>query len=249
MTTSNLNSREAPAVPAFKPNEPLVDRMFSGFGHVDGIRHATTPRPPEEPYHPLPQAKAGPGVVYRLKTQTSMLPVQASSPATDVMTDLSRVRAVTIAAGASIEGARQAMITHGVRALFVLDDAGALLGIVTANDIVGERPVQIGQNRGVRHADVLVGDVMTPASLLEAMELHDVLKVRVGDIVETLKQSGRQHALVIDTESADGTSAMRTIRGMFSLTQIGRQLGLPPEIGRDVARTLADIEAAMGTMR
>jgi multidrug efflux pump subunit AcrB len=88
--------------------------------------------------------------------------------------------------------------------------------------------------------------VMTPADHLEAMELQDVLQVRVGDIVETLKRSGRQHALVIESGSADTTSATRTVRGMFSLTQIARQLGLPPQIGRDVAGTFAEIEAAIG---
>ena len=220
--------------------------MFSGFGHVDAVRPAHAPQPPDEPYRPLQQSKAGPGVTYRLQSPTSALPVLASSPATDVMTDLSRVVAVTIAAATSIDEARQTMIAHGVRALFVVDDARAILGIVTANDIVGERPVQIAQDRGVRHADVLVGEVMTPASLIEAMELHDVLQVRVGDIVETLRRTGRQHALVIDTGSADGASATRMVRGMFSLTQIARQLGLPPEIGRDVARTFAEIEAAIG---
>jgi len=78
------------------------------------------------------------------------------------------------------------------------------------------------------------------------MELQDVLQVRVGDIVESLKRSGRQHALVIESGSADATSASRTVRGIFSLTQIARQLGLPPQIGHDAARTFAEIEAAIG---
>jgi hypothetical protein len=81
---------------------------------------------------------------------------------------------------------------------------------------------------------------------MEAMDLPDVLRVRVGDIVETLKRSGRQHALVIESASADATSATRTVRGIFSLTQIARQLGLSPQIGHDVARTFAEIEAAIG---
>ena len=86
---------------------------------------------------------------------------------------------------------------------------------------------------------------MTPADLLEAMDFQDVLQVRVGDIVETLKRSGRQHALVIESGSADATAATRTVRGMFSLTQITRHLGLPPQVGRDIARTFAEIEAAI----
>ena len=44
---------------------------------------------------------------------------------------------------------------------------------------------------------------MTPAGFLETIELTDVLQARVGDIVETLKRSGRQHALVIESGPAD----------------------------------------------
>ena len=248
MTTKNSASPEEPAATRSEPKHggEFVERMFSGFGHVTEVRPAQAPRPSEEPYRPLRQSKAKSGVIYRLQSQTRELRVQANSPATHVMTDLNRVVAVTTAAGASIDEAHQAMITRSVRALFVVDEAGVILGIITADDILGEKPIQIAQDRGVRHAEVHVSEVMTPADLLEAMELQDVLQVRVGDIVETLKRSGRQHALVIESGSADATSATRTVRGIFSLTQIARQLGLPPQIGRSIASTFAEIEAAIG---
>lgn len=245
MTTRNPPSPEDPAAQA-KHGGDFVERMFSGIGHNFEVPVVHPQRPPEEPYRPLRQSKATPGVTYRLQSPTAALRVQASSPATHVMTDLSKVKAVTTAAAASVDEAREVMITHRVRALFVVDESGVVLGIVTANDILGERPVQIAQDRGVRHVDVLVSEVMTPADLMEAMELQDVLQVRVGDIVETLKRSGRQHALVTESASADATSATRTVRGIFSLTQIARQLGLSPQVGHDVARTFAEIEAAIG---
>jgi len=248
MTTKSPASSEAPARTdvGTRHGGEFVERMFSGFGHVVEFPAAQAHRAAEEPYRALRQSKARSGASYRLQSRTSELRVQASSPATDVMTDLSRVAAVTIAAGASVDEAHQTMISRGVRALFVVDDARAVLGIITANDLLGERPIQIAQARGVPHAAVLVSEVMTSADLLEAMELKDVQQVRVGDIVETLKQSGRQHALVIETASADPTLPTLTVRGIFSLTQIARQLGLPPQVGRGVARTFAEIEAAIG---
>ena len=223
----------------------FVERMFSGFGHVTEILPAQPVRPSEESYRPLRQVN-NVGATYRLQSPMRELRVQANSPATNVMTDLSRVAAVTTSAGATVDEANQAMIKHSVRALFVIDEARVVLGIITANDTLGERPIQIAQSRGMRHAEVLVREVMTPADLVEVMQLQDVLKARVGDIVETLKLSGRQHAVVIESESADSTSATCTLRGIFSLTQIARQLGLPPQIGRSVAHTFAEIEAAIG---
>lgn len=248
MTTRNSDSapRNADGTEA-KQDGQFVERMLSGFGHANDERPARPQLPAEVlPYRPLRQSKARSDVAYRLQSRTAELRVQAHSPAADVMTDLTRVAAITIHPDAGVEAARQTMIGRGVRSLFVVDDARVILGIVTANDILGEKPVQVAQERGVPHAEVPVSAVMTPAAALEAMELHDVLQVRVGDIVETLKRSGRQHALVIESVAADGASATRTVRGIFSLTQIARQLGLPPQIEHDVARTFAEIESAIG---
>ena len=248
MVTTNRASPDEPGATKSGPeqNDHLVDRMFSGFVHAMEVQ-PSQPRPPsEELYRPLHQVKAKAGVTYRLQRPTRELRVQANSPATDVMTDLSRVVAVTTTAEATVDAAHQVMIKQGVRALFVIDEAGVVRGIITANDILGERPTQIAQARGARHAEVLVSEVMTPADLLEAIELQDVLKARVGDVVETLKHFGRQHAVVIESGPADSTPATWTVRGIFSLTQIARQLGLPLQIGHSIARTFAEIEAAIG---
>jgi len=218
--------------------------MFSGIGHPFEL--PTPVREPwDEPYRALRVSKAAPGVVYRLQAPTPELRVRANSPATDVMTDLSRVPAVTIPATATVDEAHRSMIEQRVRALFVVDDARDILGILTSTDVLGEKPIQIAHRRGVLHVDVVVREVMTPADLLEALELRDVQQARVGDIVETLKASGRQHALVIESSAAQASS-VHTVRGMFSLTQIARQLGLPPHVRHDVARTFAEIEAAIG---
>ena len=248
MKTKNASYPGEPGAMRLEPKRggQLVERMFSGFGHTTVLGTDQAEQPSEEPYRPLRQSKAAPGATYRLQSQIPELQVQATSPATDVMTDLSRVAAVTIDASANIDEAQSTMIARGVRALFVVDHERAVVGIITSNDVLGEKPVKVAQDRGARHDEVLVREVMTPANLLEALELQDVLNARVGDVVETLKRSGRQHALVIEGAPTDSASATRTVRGVFSLTQIARQLGLPPQVGYDVARTFVEIEAAIG---
>jgi CBS domain-containing protein len=223
--------------------DQLVERMLSGFGHPIAPPTVRSEAPPAG-YAPLRQSRAGPGETYRLQAPTTSVRVHAHSPAIDVMTDLRQVAAVTTRSSATIHDARQVMIGRGVRALFVVDDECTVLGILTATDLLGERPVQIAQQRGLRHDEVLVRLVMTPAERLEAMDLDEVVRARVGDVVASLKLSGRQHALV--TESGAGAGGTRIVRGIFSLTQIARQLGLPPQGEHDVARTFAEIEAAIG---
>ena len=121
MKTKHASYSAEPGAMRLEPKRggQLVERMFSGFGHttVLGTDHAE--QPSEELYRPLRQSKAGPGATYRLQSQIPVLQVQATSPATDVMTDLSRVAAVTIDSSANIDEAQRTMIASGVRALFV----------------------------------------------------------------------------------------------------------------------------------
>ena len=224
----------------------FVERMFSGFGHASELPHVAPDRRVEPVYRPLHQSTSRSGGAYRLQGQAASMPVRADSPAIDVMTDLSRVAAVNVGADATVDHAHRVMLGHGVRALFVVEAASVVLGLITATDVLGERPIQVAQQRAIRHAEVLVRDVMTPAERLEAMALQDVLHARVGDVVASLRLSGRQHALVIESLEGRGTSPTPVVRGIFSLTQIARQLGLPPQPSHDIARTFAELEAAIG---
>lgn len=193
-------------------------------------------------YRPLPQSKLKADAGYHLPDPTMAPPVSADSPAVHVMTDLRRIAAVTIASDTLIADANQTMITHGVRALIVADDNRRVIGIVTSTDILGEKPMQITHARGIRHAEILVRDVMTPADSLEVIDLSAVLSARVGDVLATLKRSGRQHALAVD----QATGGHQMVRGIFSATQIARQLDIapyPPETGH----SFAEIEAAIGS--
>ncbi|MDX9766246.1 MAG: hypothetical protein RBT51_02800, partial [Ectothiorhodospiraceae bacterium] len=95
--------------------------------------------------------------------------------------------------------------------------------------------------RGCKYDDLKVRDLMIPRERIDLLDVGDVLRAEVGHIVATLKDWGRQHALVGDVDPQTG--AMR-IRGIFSATQIGRQLGLPIQTF-EVAKTFADIQAAL----
>ena len=83
---------------------------------------------------------------------------------------------------------------------------------------------------------------MTPRERLEVLWYAELRGAEVGHVVATLKAAGRQHALVAES-GPDG--AGQTVRGIFSLSQIARQLGVTIA-STEVARTFAEIEAALG---
>ncbi|MEJ8840269.1 CBS domain-containing protein [Ramlibacter sp. AN1133] len=166
--------------------------------------------------------------------------VALDSPAMLVMTDLKRVAAAVISPQDTMDRAHAFMMQRGVRMLLALDDRQNLAGIVTTNDILGEKPVAVVQERRIRHDEILVADVMTPAERLDAFDMHAVQSAQVGQVVASLQQARRHHAIVVQT-SADGT---REVRGIFSLSQIARQLGMALQLPAE-AKSFAEIEAAL----
>lgn len=237
--------KAAPLTEKPRPDDHFVDLMFSGLSHASRVPVAPPHHVSAEPYHPLRQSKARPDTRYYLRRQAPTVQVRPDSPATEVMTDLKTVAAVTTRGLATIDEANQTMLAYGVRALFVVDDDSVVLGIITSTDVLGENPIQFAQQRGIRHDEVTVRDVMTPADRLDAVEFDDTINARVGDVIATLRLSGRQHALVVERVSSGATGPMHTIRGIFSLTQIARQLGLPPQSVHDIGSTFVEIEAVM----
>jgi CBS domain-containing protein len=162
-------------------------------------------------------------------------------PATVVMTDLHKIKAFTVDATASIDFANSKMIACGVRLLFVLNADDVLVGLITASDLSGEIPITHMQKHGGPRENILVQDIMTPRVKLKTLQMADVLKARVGDIIETMKDFGRQHILVV--EKLDGETSER-ICGIFSTTQISRQLGIELNISPR-ANTFAEFKSAI----
>jgi CBS domain-containing protein len=201
-------------------------------------------------YHPLPIRELGVDASFRRPTQAQASRVEVESPALQVMTDLARISPATIRPQAPLAGANQFMITRGVRLLLVVDDSETVVGVITATDILGERPMVVATGRGLRRDELTVADVMTPAEQVQVVALADVEGARVGHVLEMLRRTGRQHALVVDFDSLPPTPlappARRTmVRGIFSISQIAHQLGIALQTGGEVARTFSEIESAI----
>lgn len=193
-------------------------------------------------YRPLAAMKAAADLGFHTP---STFAVTADSPAISVMTDLRQVHAATIGPDASLGQATQTMIARGVRLLLVVERVDEVVGLITARDTEGDRVIRLIGERGIRYADLQVRDLMIKREEIDILDLALVERSRVGDIVETLKEWGRQHALVGHLDQPD---RLTRIRGIFSATQIGRQLGVALQTF-EVARTFAQIETALAGSR
>lgn len=197
-------------------------------------------------FKPLPLVHTLPsGTTFCQPTPKVAPRTRPHDPALSVMTDLRQVAAVTINPQASIDEALEAMILSRVRLLFVTGTEQIVEGLITATDLQGEAPLRFMHQYGVTRKQVLVRDIMTPLVAIDAMHIHDIERAQIGDIIATLKQVGRQHALVVDY-TAEGQRLV--IRGIFSLSQIARQMDIPIELPV-AAVTFAELEAALNHER
>jgi CBS domain-containing protein len=191
-------------------------------------------------YHPLTAHRLQSAARYHQPGQDPER-VRIDSPALTVMTDLRQISAATIDLEAPVDAANRFMIRRGVRLLLVSDDDRQVLGLITSNDVLGEKPVQFALERGIKRQEIRVRDIMIPCERLEVLHYVDLIHAEVGHIVATLQRAGRQHALVADM-GVDGKT--QTVRGIFSASQIARQLGVTIQT-TEVARTFAEIGAAL----
>lgn len=162
--------------------------------------------------------------------------------ATTVMTDFTRRRAITAPGEATLKEAENRMISAGVRMLIVVNDKGTIIGLLTYRDIVGQKATAAAVREGTRHKELTVSAVMTPLGEIETLHFVDVDKANIRELVEHMHKSGRQHALVTETDKAGILEpGMVRVRGMFSIVRIGRQLGISLEAGAH-ARSFSEIE-------
>jgi CBS domain containing-hemolysin-like protein len=151
-------------------------------------------------------------------------------PALGFMTDFTVTEPITTSPDVPIDAALEYMKKAGVRLLLVTDPNERLVGVVTAQDIQGERPIGLVETTRTPRSELTVGQVMTPQADITVLNLLSVRNAQIGHVVETLHQLERQHVLVVEVNEEAGS---HTVRGLFSTSQIGKQLHM------DVSHTMA----------
>ena len=178
-----------------------------------------------------------------VKSQLTLPKVQQTANLSDdalsLLTDLRLSSIVMASHHDGLDQTLHVMKRAGVRMVFVTGVHGELLGLVTADDLQGERPVLRALADHLRHEELALEHVMTPVSSWQVIHLSQLAGARVGNIVATLRDHGLRYLLV--TETVDDQTSLR---GLFSARRV--ELALQTVIeGSLHSRSFADLEAAL----
>ena len=154
-----------------------------------------------------------------------------------VFTDFSRVYPLTITADKPIDYALEKMKNAGVRLLLVVNKKHHMIGLIGADQIMGDDPVRLVEDRQLDHSQITVEMLMQPQKKIRVLEFSHLRDARVGHIVATLHGLEQKHILVVDNDM---------IRGLFSASQISKQLGRNIHDEETPAHSLAEMVHSIG---
>jgi len=170
------------------------------------------------------------------KVQRSALPLDS---ALSLLTDLHHSACVVASHDDGLEQTLHLMLRAGVRMVFVAGADGELVGMVTADDIQGERPVLRASSHQIPHHELTLADVMIPISHWDVIELSHVRTARLGDIAATMHEHGLRYLLVV--QHKDGQTMLR---GLFSARRL--EMAMNTTIEHDLhSRSFAELEQVL----
>lgn len=156
------------------------------------------------------------GQIKSLASPEDVNELTLSSPALAFFTDFTITKPLVIESNVSALDTMQLMKKAHVRLKLVINQNDDLLGIVSADDLI-ERKILQKLEKGDKRTDLSITDFMTPKDKLKVLEYDALEKSNIEQVIQTLKDSGQQHCLVVDSK-AD------LVRGLFSVSDISRKL-------------------------
>ncbi|MDF1760405.1 MAG: CBS domain-containing protein [Coxiellaceae bacterium] len=147
--------------------------------------------------------------------------VHLDDPGLAVMRDFNQNRPNTVQPSVSMDEALNEMKVTGCHLLMVVDDEHKLLGLLSSEDLLGEKPIQLLTEKRIDRHLITTKMLMTPIKEVAIFDLDTIEHARVGNVVNTMKELHAHYALVIESRPNSDDPA---IRGLLNTSQISKQL-------------------------
>lgn len=164
--------------------------------------------------------------------------VHLEDPALAVMIDFKQSKPSTIRPTTPIDYAMHEMKISGVHLMLVVDDTERVIGLISSEDVIGEKPIKLIQEGRLTRAEILVRMVMTPAEDIIAFDIEALRLARVGNVINTLREHHQHYALVLQKLPAQPLF----IRGLLWSSQISKQLHM------DITNSISQAATGLGKL-
>ena len=170
--------------------------------------------------------------------------IHIDDPALDAMIDFEHITAITIKPEDTISDALIEMKVCGVHLLLVIDDDNKVIGLISSEDILGDRAVKISQERRLPRNEILVSMLMTRQDDVAAINYEDLRHAKVGHLIETLHDIKQHYTIVV---TLDEKTQQQTDRGLFSSSQLSKQLGIDVTFDLSERTSVAELQHEIKT--
>ena len=158
-------------------------------------------------------------------------------PALDFAVDFKTNYAFTIKPDAPVTHALIEMEVLGAHLLLVVDQQDKVIGIISSEHILGEKTIKLIHEKWILRHEVEVQMVMRPQADVMALDYASLKHAKVGHVINTMRDARQHYALVVELDSEH----KQTVRGMFSLSLLSKQLNSDYISDVPEARTIAEL--------
>lgn len=193
-------------------------------------------------FNALPvQDLARTGAITTTKTQSQ---IGSDDSAVHLLTDFSEQNPPSLSSDMSVSEARLWMKLADTPIKLVENQVGDCLGILTIEDVNGEKPLKVANRQGVALKDLRVRDIMRPLSELPAIHYRDLRAATVGDLVSTFREVHEEYLLVLDDDRKHPPG--RYLRGLIRARELVQRLDLAIDLDHRATKFYEIVNVVQG---
>lgn len=147
--------------------------------------------------------------------------IHLDDQATQIFIDFETQQPSVVEPKQSINEVMVDMKALGIHLMPVIQEE-RVIGLISSEDILGEKPMKVIQDKRIPRENVTVEMVMTPAHDLLAINYQELTHSRVGHVLSTLNEAKQHYALVIDI--AEHNSDHHVVHGLIYFYDILKRM-------------------------
>jgi len=170
--------------------------------------------------------------------------IGSEDSAVHLLKDFSEHRPPSIDSELPVPEARLRMKLADTSIKLVEDPSGNCLGVLTIEDVSGEKPLTIANRQGVALRDLRVRDIMRPLEELPAIRYRDLKAATVGDLVSTFQEIHEEYLLVLDADRQQPLESY--LRGLVDARELRERLNLAIDLDHRATKFYEIVNVVQG---